>query len=708
MRVLACLLFFSFSCAPDLDDDGDGFDELTNDCDDSNPNVSPIAIEICDGLDNDCNGEIDELGAKGGTIFYVDLDGDGHGSENGTLEACSLPTGYSTSKRDCDESSAAVHPDADEICDGIDNDCDTHIDEYTAIDAFSWHPDRDGDGYGDAESVVLGCEAPPDHVLDGGDCDDIDPGVNPEARESCETPYDDDCNGDLNDVDAFGCTAFFADIDGDGHGGTSVCLCLASEEYPFSDGGDCDDENAFISPDAEEVLDFFDNDCDGVSEYPLINADVTLGLSDNGKVVVQLGGGDFDDDGVADILVSDTNTKEVSLLYGASLSSGLIEDNRSVVFHGDDTANFARNIMTTIDANTDGVDDIMFSNFNSEGSQNYIFTSPFAEDLTLEDAAVTLLFDHSNQQVLRVEGDFNGDGFADLVVAEETISAPLPGQIGMYSKIGRVAVLLTPLATEVSMEDAAYTILGEQAHDFLGQDVRAGDFNGDGLDDLVVSSLSNTFANNSGSLRFYYHFTTETIPAPSAVLGYSGFFSYLGENLGRIVDFNGDGHLDVVITTAESGYIGAHTVVVYGPFPEGEHVVDTYPMTVFFDPFTYEESKPRHCIEVVGDATGDGNVDLMIGDKLDAGGSKIYLIHDFPEGFVELSQAGVAFTTDGTVTSEMGGCRPGWYYQFERQFMSPGDINGDGLDDMVIAARQRDPNDSTIYSQVSVIWGTQQ
>ena len=56
----------------------------------------------------------------------MDLDGDGHGSENGTLELF-VPLGYSTSKRDCDESNAGVHPDADEVCDGIDNDCDTHI-----------------------------------------------------------------------------------------------------------------------------------------------------------------------------------------------------------------------------------------------------------------------------------------------------------------------------------------------------------------------------------------------------------------------------------------------------------------------------------------------------------------------------------------------------------------------------------------------------
>ena len=74
-------------CNPyDLDSDGDGFTELTNDCDDSNPNVHPDAVEVCyNGIDDNCNGEEDEEGATSGRIWYADLDGDGYGDEGITL-----------------------------------------------------------------------------------------------------------------------------------------------------------------------------------------------------------------------------------------------------------------------------------------------------------------------------------------------------------------------------------------------------------------------------------------------------------------------------------------------------------------------------------------------------------------------------------------------------------------------------------------------
>ena len=107
-------IIFLYGCGTDLDKDEDGFTVLTGDCDEGNPNIHPAAVEICDQIDNDCNGEIDELGARGGILFYADIDGDGHGSSAATLEACSVPEGYSTSKKDCDEGNPNNHPDADE------------------------------------------------------------------------------------------------------------------------------------------------------------------------------------------------------------------------------------------------------------------------------------------------------------------------------------------------------------------------------------------------------------------------------------------------------------------------------------------------------------------------------------------------------------------------------------------------------------------
>ena len=195
----------------------------------------------------------------------------------------------------------------------------------------------------------------------------------------------------------------------------------------------------------------------------------------------------------------------------------------------------------------------------------------------------------------------------------------------------------------------------------------------------------------------------ETPEADSVVLNNS-FFMYIGRSLGRPTDFNGDGHLDQVFTTNRSnGYnVGANTVIVYGPFADGIRDIADFPLTVFYDSFTDEEPLPIHCISVVGDVTGDGKSDLLIGDQYQDDNGVIYLIDQVQEGFWNLSQSGVSFSTNG----DIGICRSS--QPFRRNFMSPGDINGDGVHDLLIAARQRDENDASIYSQVSLIWGVSQ
>ena len=110
-----------------IDNDGDGYTEHEGDCDDSDAAIYPGAPEICDGIDNDCDGEVDEGVTN---PYYEDADGDGYGlSTVGPVMTCSPPAGYVSNNLDCDDSDAAIYPGALEICDGIDNDCDSEIDE---------------------------------------------------------------------------------------------------------------------------------------------------------------------------------------------------------------------------------------------------------------------------------------------------------------------------------------------------------------------------------------------------------------------------------------------------------------------------------------------------------------------------------------------------------------------------------------------------
>jgi hypothetical protein len=118
----------------EADTDGDGTPDA-GDCAPLDPNRHPGATEVCNGLDDDCDGLIDE-GVS--TTFYKDGDGDGFGNAGISVQACAAPPGYVTDNTDCNDTNASIHPGATEICDGIDNDCDGLIDEG--------FPNTDGDG----------------------------------------------------------------------------------------------------------------------------------------------------------------------------------------------------------------------------------------------------------------------------------------------------------------------------------------------------------------------------------------------------------------------------------------------------------------------------------------------------------------------------------------------------------------------------------
>ena len=300
----------------DIDNDGYGdpatsmivFGELPgyvnnpNDCNDTSASIHPAAIEICDGIDNDCDGFIDDADPDvvGMTTWYFDNDFDGLGNDTVQIVSCFAPIGYISVGGDCNDNNPAYTIGGPEICNGIDDDCDGLFDDADPdiTGQTIWYADNDGDGLGNDTITIIACGAPEGYVITFGDCNDSNADFTIGSPEICNA-YDDDCDGLVDDADPdiTGQTIWYADIDNDGYSdwANTSLNCFAPEHY-VAIFGDCNDADSLQTHGTPEVCNLLDDDCDGLTDDE--DPDVT------GKILFYA---DMDSDGYGNITMTTLN-----------------------------------------------------------------------------------------------------------------------------------------------------------------------------------------------------------------------------------------------------------------------------------------------------------------------------------------------------------------------------------------------------------------
>ena len=570
------------SARPDLDGDADGV-LASADCDDGDPNVKPGWPEVCDGKDNNCDGVVDE-GVD--LALYTDRDGDGYGAAGVTERACEPRAGLVTVPGDCDDDAPAIFPEAEDLCDGLDNNCDGLVDEGGVA---SWYGDVDRDGYG-GEDVIEACDAPAGFVASPGDCDDGAAAVNPGAAEVCDDRVDNDCDGGAIACrysgarseatahlysDPFGGAAAnfgagLVRLEREGQGDRLVISSPASSRY-VSYGGEVFGVEGALS------------DGDGAAKVG------TLGLYTNDKnaqLGLTLGSAqDVDRDGVDELLVGlqygaeRNQAPAVLLVSGALAGDHTITDGRLLLHAKDDPLGESYGFGSAMDGlgdhDADGVADLIVGDGNYTNSAGLytgkVWVTPANQSgvLAIYAVAIATIEGDASEPVgvsAAWVGDTNGDGYDDALIGSPYFTG------GGEAQRGEILLYEGPLAGSYTPDDASASIAGDDIGDYFGYRIgRVGDYNGDGYDDVMAAAPGDsTSVSGGGAVGIWLSPISGTTFVRADVLVYgstkNGNSFQLALETG---DSDGDGHTDLLIgdPAASSGGLSNNGAfgLLYGP-----------------------------------------------------------------------------------------------------------------------------------------------
>ena len=656
-------------------DAGSGWVSDASDCDDGEASTNPAAPERCDDLDldNDCDGEAEEADAIDPSVWYRDADSDGWADLAASVTACDAPsatwiTVSAATAGDCDDNDATVSPAGEEVCDDTDNDCDGFTDEADATDAGTWAIDLDSDGYGDGTYTLVQCEQPSGFVANTDDCDDSLAAINPAATETCNTT-DDDCDGFVDEDDAVDAATWYLDYDGDGYGDPawSAVGCEAPSGFVATDD-DCDDNEPLASPGSLEVCNdgIDDNDCD-LTTVCTFDASIDTSLLDaqlDGPSASALVGatvtaiGDHDGDGVVEVMVGSTGTNRAYVLATPGPASDLTTATVAR-WTGSDPLDEVGAAIAGGDLDGDGYSDLIIG---APGTASVaLVLGPSSGNRLLSDADAflsdALTTDSRLGGAVSVAGDTDGNGVVEMLVAAPDsagigrvfhLSGPVSsidvGSCGAYSRCSEIT-------TATTLDDYGRTVAG------------VGDLDADGLDELAVAAPTTDASTGvlwllSGPLSGTTLVSTDGIQLTGDSAGDLAGTAVVG---GGDLDADGYGDLVVGAPGADSG--SGVVYVVMGPI--------TGPVDLRAADVTLSGSggaAAGSAVAAAGDLNGDGVADLAVGGPdLDTA----WLVLGPVTADAALSGADVAITAPGASA-------------FGASMAGPGDVDGDGLDDLYI------------------------
>lgn len=654
-----------------VDNDLDGFPD-TEDCNDNDATINPEAVEICDGVDNNCDEAIDEgfdadedgqfsaeecaegqdcddsdasiyLGAE--EVPYDGIDQDCDGADVVDVDADGF-VALEAGGDDCDDADPSIYPGALEVAkDGIDQDCD-------GLDSF----DSDGDGFDDVESG-------------GEDCDDSDPAINPSANDYKLDGVDADCNGrdggrvDLESSDA--------SIEGVGTStvsttltGRSVAVCDVDDDglddlvvgAPFSNGYT-----------GQVGIWYGKNASTWTAAMAFDGADTLITGGTNGFVGFEASCGDLNGDGYDDVFFQrgeiDFSTYQTDfgllVFYGDGSAMSATVD----TFDSDAELTLELGVeagvgtvvsgtQSTGEVNGDTSLDVIFtvgddsqSTFDFEERVLILPGSTYSGDQDMSDYLSHVIAPGQPAQLswAGATEDLDGDGSPDLVVLSNLYTSDLydtgdTGDTGfeLEGRADFVGALPSSSSAELSLDDLADgAYVGSPAMTF-GFRLVEGDFDGDGVQDLVISSTGPDADGtaNTGGLFFFSNAGADLASSIGKVDEEADAICYgdrslgvLGWELVNAGDVDGDGADDLIASKPDvaSGYLGKGDVYLILGSTIASGSVDWEDTAYMHWRGPYSEDGTGDAL-ATGDFDGDGAPDLVVGEaSYNSGQGRVYV-----------------------------------------------------------------------------------